>query len=184
MSPSRPGIPPGWLWEPAFSHHWARGVGALAWRPGPGAAPRAKLALDFEIHVGRVLPASPHHQLRGTRVPLGERAQVLRHGVRLVRRHLAAGQLPQGAPSDRTHSPRRPVLGGLLGPTVLHGTGGDGTAVVAAGAPEPGVLVQALASAGAPTFRGGRAWEKCSRPCSELGKMLCLAKGNRILSFG
>ena len=49
-------------------------------------------AMDFEIYVGRALGASPHHKLWGTRLPLGERAQVLRQAVWLVRRHLAAGR--------------------------------------------------------------------------------------------
>ena len=42
----------------------------------------------------------PHHKLWGTRLPLGQRVQVLCHPMRLVWRHLAAGQLLQGALSD------------------------------------------------------------------------------------
>ena len=45
-------------------------------------------------------------------LPLGERAQVLRQAARLLQRHMAAGRLLQGAPSDR----RRALvpLGGRL----------------------------------------------------------------------
>ena len=38
----------------------------------------AELTLDYEAFVGRALPASPDHRLRGARIPLGERAQILR----------------------------------------------------------------------------------------------------------
>ena len=47
------------------------------------------------------LPASPDHRLRGTRLPLGDRAQVLRKAVGLAERHLAAGTLLSGAPLRR-----------------------------------------------------------------------------------
>ena len=69
--------------------------------PGMGAGPRAELALDYEAFIGRALPASLHHQLRGTCLPLGERAQVLRRATQLVQRHIAAGQLLQGTPTDQ-----------------------------------------------------------------------------------
>ena len=57
----------------------------------------AELALDYEAFVGRVLPTSPDHGLWGTRLPLGERAQVLRKAPGLVERHLVAGTLLCGA---------------------------------------------------------------------------------------
>ena len=53
---------------------WAR---ALAGGPGPAQVSWAELALDYEAFVGRALPASPAHRLQGTRLPLGERAEVL-----------------------------------------------------------------------------------------------------------
>ena len=49
-------------------------------------------------------PASPDHRLRGTRLPLGEGAQVLRKAVGLAERHLAAGALLSGAPLGRCRS--------------------------------------------------------------------------------
>ena len=54
--------------------------------------------------MGRALPASPDHRLRGTRLPLGERAQVLRKAVGLAERHLVAGTLLAGAPLGRCRS--------------------------------------------------------------------------------
>ena len=48
--------------------------------------------------MGRALAARPDHRLRGTRLPLGERAQVLRKAAGLVERHLVPGTLLCGAP--------------------------------------------------------------------------------------
>ena len=48
--------------------------------------------------------ASPHHKLRGTRLPLGERAQVLRRAAQLVQWHMAARRLLQGAPTSQCRS--------------------------------------------------------------------------------
>ena len=60
----------------------------------------AEVALDYEAFRGRALPASPDHRLRGTRLPLGERAQVLRKAAGLVERQVA-GTLLCGAPLGR-----------------------------------------------------------------------------------
>ena len=68
----RPGAPPGWRWPHDFVQDlvtWAR---ALAWMPGPAEVSWAELALDYEAFVGWALLASLDHQLRGTRLPLGE----------------------------------------------------------------------------------------------------------------
>ena len=54
--------------------------------------------------MGRSLPASPDHRLRGTRLPLGERAQILHKALGLTERHLAAGTLLSGAPLGRCRS--------------------------------------------------------------------------------
>ena len=77
---------------------WAR---ALACMPAPAEVSWAKLPLNYEAFVGRALPASPDHRLRSTRLPLGERAQVLRKEVSLAERHLAAGTQLNGAPPGR-----------------------------------------------------------------------------------
>ena len=97
----RPGIPPGWPWEPAFAQDLVRWAAALRWQDGPGDVTWVELALDCETFLGRAPPASPHHQLWGMRLPLGERAQVLRQAARLLQRHMAAGRFLSGAPSDR-----------------------------------------------------------------------------------
>ena len=80
---------------------WAR---ALAWMPGPAEVSWAELALDYEAFVGRALPASPDHRLQRTRLPLGERAQIVRKVVGLAERHLVAGTLLSGAPLGRCRS--------------------------------------------------------------------------------
>ena len=72
--------------------------------PGSAEVSRAQLALNYEAYVGRALPASPVHRLRGTRLPPGERAQILRKAVGLAERHLAAGTLLSGAPLGRCRS--------------------------------------------------------------------------------
>ena len=74
-------MPPGWRWPQDFIHDLVRWGRALPWAPGPAEVSLAELALDYEAFVGRALPASPDHRLRGTRLPLGERAQVLRKAV-------------------------------------------------------------------------------------------------------
>ena len=53
--------------------------------------------------VGRALLASPDHHLRGTRLPLKNRAGRLQ-AARLVTRHLVAGRLLGGAPSGQCGS--------------------------------------------------------------------------------
>ena len=72
--------------------------------PEPAKVSWAELALDYEAFVGRALPASLDYRLRGTRLPLGERAQILRKAVGLAERHLAAGTLLSGAPLGRCRS--------------------------------------------------------------------------------
>ena len=63
--------------------------------PGPAEVSWAGLALDYEAFAGWALSASPDHRLWGTRLPLGERAQILRTAAGLVERHLVAhGLLP------------------------------------------------------------------------------------------
>ena len=100
----RPGTPPDWRWPRDFIHNLVRWARALAWMPGPEEVSWAELALDYEAFVGRALPASPDHWLRGTRLPLGERAQILRRVVGLAERHLAAGTLLSEAPLGRCRS--------------------------------------------------------------------------------
>ena len=101
----RPGMPPGWPgWEPAFAHDLVRWVGPLIWQPSLGDVSWAEPALDYEAFVDRTLPAFPHHKLRRTRLPLGERAQVLCCAAQLAHRHMAAGRLLQRAPTSQCRS--------------------------------------------------------------------------------
>ena len=72
--------------------------------PGPAEVSWAKLALDYEAFAWWGLQASPDHRLRGTRLPLGERAQVLRKAAGLVERHLVAVTLLCVAPMGRCRS--------------------------------------------------------------------------------
>ena len=98
----QPGTPPDRPQD--FIHDLVRWARALAWMQGPVEVSWAKLALDYEAFVGRALPASPDHRLRGTRLPLGERAQILRKAMGLAERHLEAGTLLSGAPLGRCRS--------------------------------------------------------------------------------
>ena len=100
----QPGVPPDWRWPQDFIHDLVRWARALAGAPGPAQVSSAELALDYAAFVGRALPASPDHRLWGTRLLLGERAQVLRKAVGLAERHLAAGALLGGAPLGRCRS--------------------------------------------------------------------------------
>ena len=89
---------PRWRWPQDFVQGLVRWARALAWMPGPAKVSWAEVALDYEVLAGRVLLASPDHRLRGTRLPLGERAQVVRKAGGLVERHLVAGILLRRAP--------------------------------------------------------------------------------------
>ena len=108
----QPGVPPDWRWPRDYIHDLVRWARALARDPGPAEVSWAEVALDYEAFVGRALPASPDHRVRGTRLPLGERAQVLRKAVGLAERHLAAGVLLSGAPLGRCRS-LLPLGGGV-----------------------------------------------------------------------
>ena len=81
----RPGMPAGCPgWEPAFAHDFIRWEGALARHPGLRDVSWAEVALDNEAFIGWALPMSRHHNLGGMRLPLGERAKVLRRAAQLV----------------------------------------------------------------------------------------------------
>ena len=53
-------------------------LGALVWADEVGTVSFLELAMDFEAHAGRALPAAPQAAFRGTSLPLQERARVLR----------------------------------------------------------------------------------------------------------
>ena len=118
--------------------------------PGPAEVSWAELALDYEAFVGRALPSSPDHRLRGTRLPLGERAQILRKAVGLAERHLAAGTLLSGAPLGRCRS-LLPLGGrrvrGAFGPPILCGAPRSYAAANAPGGALPRLVGPVLAGA-------------------------------------
>ena len=99
MPPARPpldapaGLPPQWPWEATFLHALLRWAGALLWLPGQGQVTYAELALDFEEHAGRALPAAPGHKLAGRVLPLRERAHVLKLALDKTQHFLRAGEL-------------------------------------------------------------------------------------------
>ena len=100
----QPGVPPDCRGPQDLILDLVRWAQPPAWPPGPAEVSWAELALDYEAFVGRALPATPDHRLRGTRLPLGQRAQIVRKAVGLAERHLAAGALLSGAPLGRCRS--------------------------------------------------------------------------------
>ena len=72
---------------------WA---GQLRWLPGPGHVTYVELALDFEAHAERALPAPSDHRLRGVTLPLRTRGQVLKMALDALQPHLQAGDLMHG----------------------------------------------------------------------------------------
>ena len=118
--------------------------------PGPAEVSWAELALDYEAFAGRALPASPDHCLRGTRLPLGERAQILRRAAGLVEHHLVAGKVLCVAPLRRCRSllPLRGRVCWLVGPSIFRSTPRGDAAAYAPGDTLPGRVGPAPASAG------------------------------------
>ena len=100
--PARPpldapeGLPPHWPWEATFLHALLRLARALLWLPGKGQVTYVELALDFEEHAGRALPAAPGHKLAGRVLPLRERAHVLKLALDRTQQFLRAGELLGG----------------------------------------------------------------------------------------
>ena len=90
------GLPPHWPWEATFLHALLRWAGALLWLPGQGQVTYVELALDFEEHAGRALPAAPGHKLAGRVLPLRERAHVLKLALDKTQQFLRAGELLGG----------------------------------------------------------------------------------------
>ena len=75
-----------WPWEVGFITDllcWPR---ALQWADEPGTITFIELALDFEEFAERTLPAAPQAKFRGHKLPLQERARVLRLALCTVQR--------------------------------------------------------------------------------------------------
>ena len=92
----RAGPPPGWPWEASFAVALLQWAGQLRWLPGQGHVTYVELALDFEAHAERALPAPSDHRLRGVTLPLRTRGQVLKMALDALQPHLQAGDLMQG----------------------------------------------------------------------------------------
>ena len=85
-----------WKWESAFQvvlFSWLRD---LQWMPGKGSVTFIELALDFEAHSGRVMPAAPSAELESTVLSLQERARVLRTALVVLQMNLKSGTLVPG----------------------------------------------------------------------------------------
>ena len=83
----------------------------LRWLLGQGHVAYVELALDFEAHTERVVPAPCDHIPRGVTLPLRTRGQVLKMALDALRPHLQAGDLLQG--KDMWMAESLVPLGGL-----------------------------------------------------------------------
>ena len=92
----RAGPPPGWPREASFAVALLQWASQLRWLPGQGHVTYVELALDFEAHAGRALPAPSDHRLWGVTLPLRTRGQVLKMALDALQPHLQAGDLLQG----------------------------------------------------------------------------------------
>ena len=73
-----------------------RWASRLRWLLGQGHVTYVELALDFEAHAERALPAPSDHRLPGVTLPLRTRGQVLKMALDALPPHLQAGDLLQG----------------------------------------------------------------------------------------
>ena len=73
-----------------------RWASELQWVPGSGQVTYAELALDFESHSNRALPARPGHRHARQVLSLRERARVLWEAADLLQPLLAGGTLLEG----------------------------------------------------------------------------------------
>ena len=68
----------------------------LRWLPRQGHVTYVEVALDFEAHAERALPAPSDHRLRGVTLPLRTTGRVLKMALDALQPHLQAGDLLQG----------------------------------------------------------------------------------------
>ena len=92
----RGGPPPGWPLEASFAMALLQWASQLRWLPGQGHVMYVELALDFEAHAERALPAPSDHRLRGVTLPLCTRRRVLKMAPDAPHPHLQARDLVQG----------------------------------------------------------------------------------------
>ena len=85
-----------WPWGASFAMallHWAS---RQRWLPGQGHVTYVELALDFEAHAERALPAPIAHRIRGLALPLRSRGQLLKFALDVLQPHLQAADLLEG----------------------------------------------------------------------------------------
>ena len=86
----------GWPWERGFAEALVRWASALQWVPGSGQVTYTELAVHFESHSNRALPATPGHRHARQVLSLRQRARVLREAADLLQPLLAGGTLLEG----------------------------------------------------------------------------------------
>ena len=97
----RPGVPPGWPWEPAVAQELVRWAAVLRWQDGPGDVTWAELALDCETHPGPGPSGVPPPSLAGDAPPARRARASPAAGRGAVAAPHGGRALPAGAPSDR-----------------------------------------------------------------------------------
>ena len=76
-----------WKWEFGFEEDLICWLRVLQWKPaGEGQVTFVELALDFEAHTGRALPATPFAVLKAEVISLHERARVLRVALSVLQK--------------------------------------------------------------------------------------------------
>ena len=68
----------------------------LQWQEHDGCASFLELALDFEAHLGRAMPAAQGHDLQGISLSLHERGRVLRSALAVLEKHVVQGVVAPG----------------------------------------------------------------------------------------
>ena len=82
-----------WPWEKPFVADLLAWLRALQWTEDTDTVSFIELALDFEEHAARTLPAAPQAKFQGHTLPLPERARVLRLALCTHRKLVKSGSL-------------------------------------------------------------------------------------------
>ena len=98
-------IPPKqWRWDPAFKECLVAWLRDLQWQEHEGSVSFLELALGFEAHSGRAMPAAQGHDLQGISLSLHERGQVLRSALAVLEKHVVQGVVAPGPMVARCRS--------------------------------------------------------------------------------
>ena len=82
-----------WPWELPFLADLLSWLGALMWADEVGTTTFRELAMDFEAHARRALPAAPQAAFGGTMLPLQETVRVLRLALPTLEKLVKTGSL-------------------------------------------------------------------------------------------